>query len=103
MKIADFLNRGQQNATHLKQLVVLADLPERAVRRQIEAERKGGTMILSDCKGGYFLPGDPDELKRFSRSMARRANKIMTVAKTAEAAYVRALGQQAIEGWRDNE
>ena len=99
--ISRLLSHGQENAVPLKQLTALTGLPERAVRRQIAAERKRGTMILADSKSGYYLPGNPDELQRFSRSMAHRANEIMAVARMAENAFAEALGQGVMEGWTD--
>lgn len=101
--ISRLLSHGQENAVPLKQLTTLTGLPERVVRRQIAAERKRGTMILADNKSGYFLPGTPEELRRFSRSMIHRASEIMAVARLAENAFAEALGQSVMEGWQDNE
>lgn len=101
--ISRLLSRGQENAIPLKQLTALTELPERVVRRQIAAERKRGIMILADNKSGYFLPGTPEELRRFSRSMIHRASEIMAVARLAENAFAEALGQSVMEGWQDNE
>lgn len=101
--ISRLLSRGQENAVPLKQLTALTELPERVVRRQIAAERKRGIMILADNKSGYFLPGTPEELRRFSRSMIHRASEIMAVAWLAENAFAEALGQSVMEGWQDNE
>ena len=102
LHIADLLSHGADHGLHLSDLVRLTGLPERAVRRQIAAERKHGVMILTNCQNGYYLPGSPDDLRRFSRSMAHRANEIMVAARMAEAAYAVALGQSVMEGWRDN-
>lgn len=100
-KIAALLSHGAENATPLRQLVAITGLPERVVRRQIQAERKAGALIMADNRCGYFLPEGPDDLKRFYRSMAHRADEIMSAARMAEAAYLDALGQTVLEGWRD--
>lgn len=101
LHIADFLSHGADHGLHLSDLVRLTCLPERVVRRQIAAERKRGIMILADNKSGYFLPGTPEELRRFSRSMGHRASEIMAVARMAENAFAEALGQGVMEGWTD--
>lgn len=99
--ISRLLSHGADHGLHLADLVKLTGLPERVVRREIAAERKCGIMILTDNKAGYFLPGDPDELRRFSRSMTHRAGEIMAAARMAESAYAKAIGQETVEGWTD--
>lgn len=98
-KIAALLSHGAENATPLRQLVAITGLPERVVRRQIQAERKAGALIMADNRCGYFLPESPDDLKRFYRSMTHRAAEIMSAARMAESAYLESLGQEKIAGW----
>lgn len=98
-KITALLSRGAENAVTLRDLVALTGWSGREVRRQIQAERKAGALILSDNSCGYFLPESPDDLKKFYRSMDHRAREIMAAARMAEAAYLEALGQGKIAGW----
>jgi len=47
--IADLLHPGAENSTPLRDFAALTGWPERDVRRQIEAERRRGIPILSNC------------------------------------------------------
>ena len=72
---------------------------ERAVRLKIQQERKSGKLILSNSKDGYFLPENPEDVRRFACSMSRRAAEIAGVARAAEAALADMSGQECLEGW----
>ena len=86
--VADLLHPGAENAVPRRDLMALTGLSDRELRRQIEAERRLGVPILSDNQHGYWLSDSPAEIKRFSRSMRRRAAEIrltaMRVEKSAE-------------------
>lgn len=97
--IFDLLHSGAENGTTLQELVKLTGQDERIVRRRIQAERKDGKLILSDCLHGYFLPASEQEARRFIRSMSGRAVEIAAVARSAEAALADMAGQEQIEGW----
>ncbi len=86
MGIADLLSTGQQNAVPLRELVAYTGLPERAVRKQIERERRAGVLIISDNQHGYYLTDDPAEAQRFARSMQHRAREILRTARAIEGA-----------------
>lgn len=83
--ISEFLQTGQQNAIPLRHLVQLTGMKSRALRRRIEAERRSGIPILSNCENGYFLPDSQAEVERFVRSMRSRAREIEAVAAAVEA------------------
>ena len=97
--VFDLLHPGAENGTTLQELVKLTGQDERIVRRRIQAERKAGKLILSDCLHGYFLPENPSDVQRFARSMSRRAAEIARIARAAEAALADMAGQEQIEGW----
>lgn len=82
--IADLLHPGAENGVMLRDLVALTGWPERDVRLQIEAERRRGIPILSNCKTGYYLPANDDERARFVRSMRHRAQEILRAADAVE-------------------
>lgn len=88
LRIADLLHPGAENAIPRRDLMALTGYTDRELRRQIEAERRQGCPILSDNAHGYWLSDSPAEIKRFSRSMRRRAAEIrltaMCVEKSAE-------------------
>lgn len=84
LRIADLLHPGAENAVHRRDLMALTGLSDRELRRMIEAERRLGVPILSDCIGGYFLPGSQPEKDRCVRSLRRRAKEIEATATAIE-------------------
>ena len=99
LHISDLLHVGAENALTLRELVQLTGEDERSIRRRIQAERKAGKLILSDCLHGYFLPASEQEARRFIRSMSGRAAEIAAVSRAAEAALADMAGQTMVEGW----
>ena len=83
-RVSDLLLHGAENAVPRRDLMALTGCTDRELRRLIEAERRLGTPILSDCIGGYFLPGDSAERERCVRSLRRRAGEIMETARAIE-------------------
>lgn len=79
-RISDFLSAGKTYAIPLHDLVVITGRNERDVRREIEAERRRGTPILSNSKDGYWLGESQDEIAQFVRGMKRRARQIRLTA-----------------------
>lgn len=84
--ISRLLLYGAENGQTLKDLVRLTQWPERAIRKEIEAERRAGALIISDNKSGYYLTDDPAEAQRFARSMQHRAREILRTARAIEGA-----------------
>ena len=99
LQIFELLHVGAENALTLRELVQLTGEDERSLRRRIQAERKAGKLILSDCLHGYFLPASEPEARRFIRSMSGRAAEIAAVSRAAEAALADLSGQTMVEGW----
>ena len=83
-RVSDLLLHGQGNALPMRHLKELTGMDSRVIRRQIEAERRRGIPILSDNQHGYWLSDSPAEIKRFSRSMRRRAAEIRLTAMRVE-------------------
>ena len=84
LRIADLLLPGAENAIPRRDLMALTGCTDRELRRMIEAERRLGVPILSDCIGGYFLPGSQPEKDRCVRSLRRRAKEIEATATAIE-------------------
>ena len=99
LHISDLLHPGAENGVKLTELAALTNQDERIVRRRIQAERKAGKLILSDCLHGYFLPASEREARRFILSMSGRAAEIAAVSRAAEAALADMAGQEQIAGW----
>lgn len=83
-RIADLLHPGAENAIPRRDLMTLTGFSDRELRLRIEAERRQGIPILSDCIHGYFLPGNSAERERYVRSLRRRAGEIMETATAIE-------------------
>lgn len=89
--ISCLLSFGSENALTLQELTAVTGLDGRTIRLRIEAERRAGARIVSasDEVRGYFLADNPEDLRRFSRSMFDRAARISEIAQlAAEAAAV---------------
>ena len=100
MKIYDLLPVGAENAIPKARLVELTGLPERALRAQVQQERRAGHLILTNCtNGGYYLPDHPCEVFPFVRSMRNRAHEINAVSDAVEMAALKAIGQERLEGF----
>lgn len=84
--IAGLLLYGPENGQTLRDLVHITQWPERAIRKEIEVERRAGALIMSDNRSGYYLTNDPAEAKRFARSMHHRAAQIRQTATAVERA-----------------
>lgn len=82
--IANLLLVGQENALPAKYLVSITGLSNRAVRKQIEVERRQGVPILADNQTGYYLPANEAEQERFIYSMRHRAGEILKSAEAIE-------------------
>lgn len=82
--IESLLLPGPENGLTLKDLVRITQWPERAVRKEIESERRSGALIVSDNRNGYYLADSPAEALRFARSMRGRALEIMKTARAVE-------------------
>ena len=98
-QIFSLLQTGAENGVTLRELVAMTGMNERLVRLKIQQERKAGKLILSSNRDGYFLPECPEDVRRFARSMSRRAAEIAGVARAAETALADMTGQECLEGW----
>lgn len=103
MKVRDSLQYGRDNAIPSKVLAeALGYQSIRDLQKQIERERAAGAVILSDpCGGGYYLSNDPEELKRFTRTLNARARNTIKAAQSAQMALDAVTGQERMAGWYD--
>lgn len=95
MKVLDILHYGRENAIPSKALAQAMGFQSvRELQRQIERERAAGAVILSDpCGRGYYLSSDPEELRRFTRTLHARAWNTIKAAKSAQRALKAAIEQ----------
>mgnify|MGYP003292713419 CR=1 FL=1 len=104
MKVYDSLHYGRENAIPSRALAeALGFRSVRDLQKAVERERAAGAVILSDpCGGGYYLSDDPDELRRFTRTLNARARNTIKAAQSAQMALDAATGQETMEGWYDD-
>lgn len=98
VRIADLLHEGSDNGLTLSDLERLTGLEGREILRRINRERRGGILIMADNIHGYFLPESGDDVRRFIRSMSRRAMEISAISRAAEDALIKAEGQETVDG-----
>ena len=103
MKVYSSLHYGREKAISSKTLAeALGFRTVRELQKEIERERAAGAVILSDpCGGGYYLSNDPEELRRFTRTLNARARNTVKAAQSAQKALDAATGQESMEGWYD--
>lgn len=99
--VFDSLPYGRSNAIPWRDLALrLGFKSKRELQKQIEAERKCGYVILTDFSGkGYFRSEEPDDLKRFIRTMEAKARNTRIAIISAERELNKATGQTAFDGW----
>lgn len=100
--ISQFLKQGKKNAMSSKDLMRLVGSGTlRELRMQIAIERELGALIISDTRGGYYLPADGEEgreeLSRYVASMTSRAAHIFKATEGAKAALAILDGQEQIK------
>lgn len=101
--VSDFLCMGAENAIHAKELARLVGCSTpRQLQHLVAQERRSGTLILSDTKGGYYLPDTGikgrNEIARYVGAMSRRAARICAVTEGARQALNVLYGQEEIQG-----
>lgn len=103
--VYDALPYGRENAIPSKMLAqILGFRSVRDLQKAVEAERAAGYVILSDTTGGgYYLSDDPDELRRFCRTLYARAANTLKAAESAQRALDMATGQICIPEWYGDE
>jgi len=103
-KVFDFLPYGKENAISSKALTKALGFQNiRDLQKKIERERAAGAVILSTDQngGGYFLSNDPDELRRFTRTLNARAKHTLRAAESAKRA-LDAAAENAYSGGRQD-
>ena len=83
VNIAEYLSVGEENAIKTKDLANRLNMISRQLTIEINRARCSGEIILSGV-GGYFLPGNDDEIQHFCRMMHSRRRKIAAATRSAE-------------------
>lgn len=78
--VFEILKVGEENALSPDYLRIFLGLSSnRVLQKQIEAERAQGKVILSSTTppGGYYLPKEASEIRRFIRTLENRGSKTL--------------------------
>lgn len=82
MDIMTYIGVGREAAITRREISLLTNLPDRAVRKQIEAARRNGELIVNAGDGtGYYISDNIDELTRQYRMNESRAMSILVQQK----------------------
>jgi hypothetical protein len=87
MNIVDFLPVGEENAVTMAELAALLSCSKREARALIFEARCKGAVICSNpdgIKGGYYLPKNADEIKRFIMFAEHRINSTKAAVQPAK-------------------
>ena len=100
-RVRDSLHFGRENAISAKGLAESLGFGSvRDLQNEIQKERAAGAVILSNpYGGGYYLSDDPEELRRFTRTLQARAKNTLKAAESAERTLDAATGQVRMDGW----
>ena len=85
--IYEFLEVGEENALSPEYLkAALGFRTIRALQKQIEQERAQGKVILSSTipTGGYYLPSNKNEIRRFIRTLENRGSRTLAALNGAK-------------------
>ncbi|MEF2877351.1 MAG: hypothetical protein U0N90_02940 [Blautia sp.] len=85
--IYEFLEVGEENALSPEYLkAALGFRTIRALQKQIEQERAQGKVILSSTipPGGYYLPSNKNEIRRFIRTLENRGSRTLAALNGAK-------------------
>lgn len=103
LRIYDLLPEGREAAIPARDLARIAGIPSvRQLQKQVERERAGGAVILSRSDGGYYRSSDPEELRRFIRTLDARSRNTAKAMRSAQAALDALNGQDRVKDWWDN-
>ena len=77
MTVAEYLNKGRENAKTAQELAVVLGVPPRAVTVQIERERREGVPICAACgdKPGYYIAANEKELQTYCNQLQSRIDE----------------------------
>lgn len=67
---------GRENAISRAALAAKLGIPDRAMRKQIEAARADGHIILNSRDGGYYRTDNMSEINRYYKQEKHRAKSI---------------------------
>ncbi len=85
--IEDFILAGRENGISQADIASLANIPERAVRREIEMARINRGKLIIGNESGYYFPSDESDIVEY---VNRRKASIKT-SKKELAPFIKAL------------
>lgn len=99
--IESLLKHGGANAVSAEYLMSMTKLDLRQLRKQVELERRNGTLILTQPQGGYFLLAEGEkgkqEILQFYRIQRAKALSLLKTISAARNALEAVDGQEEFE------
>ncbi len=98
--VSSLLLTGAENAITGREIKRIMGIKDgREISFMVERERRGGVPICASCDGknpGYYLPGSPRDLEKYTVSLQRRITAITATLEALETALEEWTGQQRL-------
>lgn len=82
-KILAAIGHGAENAQHNAELLRIAGMQDKELRKTIEFLRRHGIVIISG-NNGYYFPADENELQIYINQESRRAKSVFFTLRAAK-------------------
>lgn len=91
-KILALIGTGWEQGVHVKDICRATGLDDRGARRAIEAIRRAGVVVCTDCLHGYYYPETLEELRLYVRQEERRGRSTLCTLQAAQRLYKQCCG-----------
>ena len=93
VKILSLIGTGWKKGVHVRDICRATELDDRGARRAIEAIRRAGVVVCTDCLHGYYYPETLEELELYVRQEERRGRSTFYTLKAARQLYKQHSGE----------
>ena len=87
VQILAMFGEGWEQGIHVRDICRSTGLTDRDARRAVEAIRREGVVICTDCLHGYYFPETLEELGLYVRQEERRGRSTFYTLKAARQLY----------------
>lgn len=87
VKILSLIGTGWEQGVHVRDICRATELDDRGARKAIEAIRRAGVVVCTDCLHGYYYPETLEELGQYVRQEERRGRSTFYTLKAARQLY----------------
>lgn len=86
-RILSLIGTGWGQGVHVRDICRATELNDREARKAIEAIRRAGVVVCTDCLHGYYFPETLEELGQYVRQEERRGRSTFYTLKAARQLY----------------